>query len=125
MKSVLFLFQSNADSFVCFWGTAFSVTERDCFDLRGLLPPNVMSSEQQIELFRTAGLAIAEILGAVRAQERPMIDFPKQNIVVAGAGRSYGFSLLFYQLTVYSIIIHALQLITSCKLYQTVEASEA
>lgn len=36
----------------------------------------------------TAGVAIAGLLGAVRAQGRPMIDFPKQKIVVAGAGRS-------------------------------------
>lgn len=27
------------------------MTERDRLDLRGLLPPNVMSSEQQIERF--------------------------------------------------------------------------
>ncbi|KAG6434506.1 hypothetical protein SASPL_106143 [Salvia splendens] len=32
-------------------GTAFSMTERDRLDLRGLLPPNVMSPEQQIERF--------------------------------------------------------------------------
>lgn len=35
----------------------------------------------------TAGVAIAGLLGAVRAQGRPMIDFPKMKIVVAGAGR--------------------------------------
>lgn len=34
----------------------------------------------------TAGVAIAGLLGAVRAQGRPMIDFPKLKIVVAGAG---------------------------------------
>ncbi|KMZ64085.1 NAD-dependent malic enzyme 62 kDa isoform, mitochondrial, partial [Zostera marina] len=34
----------------------------------------------------TAGVAIAGLLGAVRAQGRPMSDFPKQKIVVAGAG---------------------------------------
>lgn len=34
----------------------------------------------------TAGVAVAGLLGAVRAQGRPMIDFPKQKIVVAGAG---------------------------------------
>ncbi|KAG7579033.1 Malic enzyme N-terminal domain [Arabidopsis thaliana x Arabidopsis arenosa] len=34
----------------------------------------------------TAGVAIAGLLGAVRAQGRPMIDFPKMKIVVAGAG---------------------------------------
>nr|XP_043622092.1 NAD-dependent malic enzyme 62 kDa isoform, mitochondrial-like [Erigeron canadensis] len=34
----------------------------------------------------TAGVAVAGLLGAVRAQEKMMIDFPKQNIVVAGAG---------------------------------------
>ncbi|KAJ6872376.1 hypothetical protein NC651_031476 [Populus alba x Populus x berolinensis] len=34
----------------------------------------------------TAGVALAGLLGAVRAQGRPMIDFPKQKIVVAGAG---------------------------------------
>ncbi|XP_004307278.1 PREDICTED: NAD-dependent malic enzyme 62 kDa isoform, mitochondrial [Fragaria vesca subsp. vesca] len=34
----------------------------------------------------TAGVAIAGLLGAVRAQGRQMIDFPKQKIVVAGAG---------------------------------------
>lgn len=34
----------------------------------------------------TAGVAIAGLLGAVRAQGKPMIDFPKQKIVVAGAG---------------------------------------
>ncbi|XP_071725111.1 NAD-dependent malic enzyme, mitochondrial-like [Rutidosis leptorrhynchoides] len=34
----------------------------------------------------TAGVAIAGLLGAVRARGRPMIDFPKQKIVVAGAG---------------------------------------
>ncbi|KAJ9565447.1 hypothetical protein OSB04_001413 [Centaurea solstitialis] len=33
----------------------------------------------------TAGVAVAGLLGAVRAQERMMIDFPKQNIVVVGA----------------------------------------
>lgn len=32
-------------------GTAFSMTERDRLDLRGLLPPNVMSTDQQIERF--------------------------------------------------------------------------
>ncbi|KAL1818718.1 hypothetical protein DCAR_0414927 [Daucus carota subsp. sativus] len=32
-------------------GTAFSMTERDRLDLRGLLPPNVMSNEQQIDRF--------------------------------------------------------------------------
>jgi malate dehydrogenase (decarboxylating) len=32
-------------------GTAFSMTERDRLDLRGLLPPNVMTSEQQIQRF--------------------------------------------------------------------------
>lgn len=36
----------------------------------------------------TAGVAIAGLLGAVRAQGKQMIDFPKQKIVVAGAGRS-------------------------------------
>ncbi|KAG6524254.1 hypothetical protein ZIOFF_014160 [Zingiber officinale] len=36
----------------------------------------------------TAGVAIAGLLGAVRSQGRPMIDFPKQKIVVAGVGRS-------------------------------------
>lgn len=35
----------------------------------------------------TAGVAIGGLLGAVRAQGRSMIDFPKQKIVVAGAGR--------------------------------------
>ncbi|KAE8669847.1 NAD-dependent malic enzyme 62 kDa isoform [Hibiscus syriacus] len=34
----------------------------------------------------TAGVAIAGLLGAVRAQKRPMIVFPKQKIVVARAG---------------------------------------
>ncbi|CAH1439550.1 unnamed protein product [Lactuca virosa] len=34
----------------------------------------------------TAGVVVAGLLGAVRAQEKMMIDFPKQNIVVAGAG---------------------------------------
>ncbi|KAK8945658.1 hypothetical protein KSP40_PGU010544 [Platanthera guangdongensis] len=34
----------------------------------------------------TAGVAIAGLLGAVRAQGSPMTDFPKQKIVVAGAG---------------------------------------
>lgn len=34
----------------------------------------------------TAGVATAGLLGAVRAQGKPMIDFPKQKIVVAGAG---------------------------------------
>ncbi|XP_019462740.1 PREDICTED: NAD-dependent malic enzyme 62 kDa isoform, mitochondrial-like [Lupinus angustifolius] len=32
-------------------GTAFSMTERDRLDLRGLLPPNVMSTHLQIERF--------------------------------------------------------------------------
>ena len=44
----------------------------------------------------TAGVAIAGLLGAVRAQGRPMIDFPKQRIVVAGAGRSETLSILFH-----------------------------
>ncbi|KAI3681367.1 hypothetical protein L6452_36161 [Arctium lappa] len=34
----------------------------------------------------TAGVAVAGLLGAVRAQQKMMIDFPKQNIVVVGAG---------------------------------------
>ncbi|KZV57955.1 NAD-dependent malic enzyme 62 kDa isoform, mitochondrial [Dorcoceras hygrometricum] len=34
----------------------------------------------------TAGVALAGLLGAVRAQGRPMIDFPKMKMVVAGAG---------------------------------------
>ncbi|KAF7137276.1 hypothetical protein RHSIM_Rhsim07G0039600 [Rhododendron simsii] len=34
----------------------------------------------------TAGVAIAGLLGAVRAQGKPLIDFPKMKIVVAGAG---------------------------------------
>ncbi|KAK1408901.1 hypothetical protein QVD17_41039 [Tagetes erecta] len=34
----------------------------------------------------TAGVVVAGLLGAVRAQDKMMIDFPKQNIVVAGAG---------------------------------------
>ncbi|WVZ17353.1 hypothetical protein V8G54_010335 [Vigna mungo] len=33
------------------FGTAFSMTERDRLDLRGLLPPNVMSPDLQIERF--------------------------------------------------------------------------
>ena len=32
-------------------GTAFSMTERDRLDLRGLLPPNVMTWKQQIDRF--------------------------------------------------------------------------
>lgn len=42
----------------------------------------------------TAGVALAGLLGAVRAQGRPMIDFPKMKIVVAGAGR-YCFIVIF------------------------------
>ncbi|KAJ8642747.1 hypothetical protein MRB53_004495 [Persea americana] len=34
----------------------------------------------------TAGVALAGLLGAVRAQGKPIVDFPKQKIVVAGAG---------------------------------------
>lgn len=34
-------------------GTAFTMTERNRLDLRGLLPPNVMDSEQQIFRFMT------------------------------------------------------------------------
>ncbi|KAL5196504.1 hypothetical protein ABZP36_000016 [Zizania latifolia] len=45
----------------------------------------------------TAGVAIAGLLGAVRAQGRPMIDFPKQKIVVAGAGR---FRIILLSLTI-------------------------
>ena len=41
----------------------------------------------QFTMQGTAGVAIAGLLGAVRAQGRAMIDFPKQKIVVAGAGR--------------------------------------
>lgn len=43
----------------------------------------------------TAGVAIAGLLGAVRAQGRPMIDFPKQKIVVAGAGRLASYLFLW------------------------------
>ncbi|XP_020679508.1 NAD-dependent malic enzyme 1, mitochondrial-like [Dendrobium catenatum] len=32
-------------------GTAFPITERDRLDLRGLLPPNVMTPQQQIDRF--------------------------------------------------------------------------
>jgi malic enzyme len=42
----------------------------------------------------TAGVAIAGLLGAVRAQGRPMIDFPKQKTVVAGAARLASYLLL-------------------------------
>jgi malate dehydrogenase (decarboxylating) len=34
-------------------GTAFSMTERDRLGLRGLLPPNVVSEQQQIDRFST------------------------------------------------------------------------
>jgi len=34
-------------------GTAFSMTERDRLGIRGLLPPNVVSSQQQIDRFST------------------------------------------------------------------------
>lgn len=44
----------------------------------------------------TAGVAVAGLLGAVRAQDKMMIDFPKQNIVVAGAGRYQTFDILFW-----------------------------
>ncbi|KAK4476422.1 hypothetical protein RD792_015575 [Penstemon davidsonii] len=50
-------------------GTAFSMTERDRLDLRGLLPPNVMSSEQQIERFiytPTVGLVCQKYSGLFR-----------------------------------------------------------
>ncbi|PKU70225.1 NAD-dependent malic enzyme 1, mitochondrial [Dendrobium catenatum] len=39
-----------------------------------------------VDVQGTAGVAIAGLLGAVRAQGRSMIDFPRQKIVVAGAG---------------------------------------
>ncbi|KAL3516776.1 hypothetical protein ACH5RR_023678 [Cinchona calisaya] len=39
------------------------------------------------DVWGTAGVTIAGRLGAGRAQGRPMIDFPKMKIVVAGAGR--------------------------------------
>ena len=35
-------------------GTAFSMTERDRLGVRGLLPPNVVSSQQQIDRFSTS-----------------------------------------------------------------------
>lgn len=35
----------------------------------------------------TAGVALAGLLGAVRAQGRPLTDFANQKIVVVGAGR--------------------------------------
>jgi len=34
----------------------------------------------------TAGVAVAGLLGAVRAQGRPISDFAKQKIIVSGAG---------------------------------------
>ncbi|RVX02295.1 NAD-dependent malic enzyme 62 kDa isoform, mitochondrial [Vitis vinifera] len=44
-------------------GTAFSMTERDRLDLRGLLPPTVMSPEMQIERFRILGEAyVSQVL---------------------------------------------------------------
>ncbi|CAL9125499.1 unnamed protein product [Musa acuminata var. zebrina] len=47
----------------------------------------ILSSLIHLTLYSgTAGVAIAGLLGAVRAQGRPMIDFPKLKIVVAGAG---------------------------------------
>lgn len=49
----------------------------------------------------TAGVAIAGLLGAVRAQGRPMVDFPKQKIVVAGAGR---FTCLTFSLDLRSFV---------------------
>ncbi|CAN1168393.1 NAD-dependent malic enzyme 1, mitochondrial [Linum perenne] len=36
----------------------------------------------------TAGVAIAGILGTLRSQKRPITDFPKLKIVVAGAGKA-------------------------------------
>lgn len=35
----------------------------------------------------TAGVALAGLLGAVRAQGLPLTDFANQKIVVVGAGR--------------------------------------
>lgn len=35
----------------------------------------------------TAGVALAGLLGTVRAQGRPLSDFVNQKIVVVGAGR--------------------------------------
>lgn len=35
----------------------------------------------------TAGVALAGLLGTVRAQGRPLSDFANQKIVVVGAGR--------------------------------------
>lgn len=39
-------------------GTAFSMTERDRLDLRGLLPPTVMSPEMQIERFSEFSISL-------------------------------------------------------------------
>jgi hypothetical protein len=55
----------------------------------------------------TAGVAIAGLLGAVRAQGRPMIDFPKQKIVVAGAGR-FGILQLVIKVEYESFVINDL-----------------
>ncbi|GER54536.1 NAD-dependent malic enzyme 1 [Striga asiatica] len=61
------------DAFCWHKGTAFSMTERDRLHLRGLLPPNVMSSEQQIECFIIVYLKF-------------IVCPSKMKIVVAGAG---------------------------------------
>ena len=46
--------------------------------------------EKCICLFQgTAGVAVAGLLGAVRAQGLPMSAFSKQKIVVVGAGRYF------------------------------------
>lgn len=42
---------------------------------------------ENAELQGTAGVALAGLLGTVRAQGRPLTDFANQKIVVVGAGR--------------------------------------
>ncbi|KAF9617417.1 hypothetical protein IFM89_036338 [Coptis chinensis] len=73
-------------------GTAFSMTERDRLDLRGLLPPGVMSSQQQIERFRTAfsmterdrldlrGLLPPNVMSSQQQIERFMVDLKRLEV---------------------------------------------
>ncbi|KAI3710940.1 hypothetical protein L2E82_40736 [Cichorium intybus] len=54
--------------------------------------PTLMTGQEQhfdfryVDLLGTVGVALAGLLGTVRAQGRPLSDFANQKIVVVGAG---------------------------------------
>lgn len=59
----------------------------------------------------TAGVALAGLLGTVRAQGRPLSDFVNQKIVVVGAGRYFK---IMFVLTIHIFLRERKLILPSC-----------